>query len=116
MLAALLLFADEKVPTQDPMGGLIGFAPVVLMLLALWFLIILPTQRREKKQREEIMTNLKKNDEVLTTSGIIGTVHNVKEGEDEFTLKVDDNCKMRMKKTSIAQILKKKDAETPKPS
>ena len=37
------------------------------------------------------MTNLKKNDEVVTAAGIIGVVTHIKEGADEVTLKIDDN-------------------------
>ncbi|HEX3316096.1 MAG TPA: preprotein translocase subunit YajC, partial [Gemmataceae bacterium] len=60
------------------------------------------------------LSSLKKNDEVLTSSGFIGTVANLREGEDEVTIKLDDNCKVRMKRSSIVQILKAK--EEPKPT
>ena len=118
MSAAPLLFAQAQVQAPapgpekpDPMGGFFGTPlPIMLLVLAgMWFFIILPGQRRDKKQREMIMSGLKKNDEVLTTSGFIGTVANLREGEDEVTIKLDDNCKVRMKKSSIVQILKAKE-------
>jgi preprotein translocase subunit YajC len=116
MSAVLLLFAQaaqapEKV--GDPIGDMLR-SPMPLLFalfIGMYFFVLLPGQRREKKQREMVMNGLKKNDEVLTTSGFIGTVANVREGEDEVTIKLDDNCKVRMKKTSIAQILKAKDAK-----
>jgi preprotein translocase subunit YajC len=121
MSAVLLLFADVAAaqaadPAKDPMGGFFSSPlPVMLLVLAgMWFFIILPSQRKEKKQRETILSSLKKNDEVLTSSGFIGTVANLREGEDEVTIKLDDNCKVRMKKSSIVQILKAK--EEPKPT
>jgi preprotein translocase subunit YajC len=121
MSAVLLLFADVAVaqgadPAKDPMGSFFSSPlPVMLLVLAgMWFFIILPSQRKEKKQRETILSALKKNDEVLTSSGFIGTVANLREGEDEVTIKLDDNCKVRMKKSSIVQILKAK--EDPKPT
>ncbi len=114
MLAALILFAQEAAPeaakgaAEQP--GMPSFMiPLVLMFAAFFFIVILPAQRKEKKQREMIVTNLKKNDEVLTSSGFIGIVQNVRPEDDEVTIKLDENCKVRMKKTSIVQILKAKE-------
>jgi preprotein translocase subunit YajC len=121
MSCPLLLFAQaaEKVAekaaekTGDPVALFISspMPIILLMFVGFWFFILLPAQRKEKKQREMIMSGIKKNDEILTTSGFIGTVANVREGEDEITIKLDDNCKVRMKKSSIAQILKAKEAK-----
>jgi preprotein translocase subunit YajC len=74
-----------------------------------FFMVILPAQRKEKKQRALLLENLKKNDEVLTSSGIIGVVQNLRPEEDEVTVRIDDNCKVRMKKSSIVQIIKSKE-------
>ena len=116
MSAVLLLFAEVAQAAQaadkanDPMGIFGTPLPIMLAVLAgMWFFIILPSQRKDKKQRETILSSLKKNDEVLTSSGFIGTVANLREGEDEVTIKLDDNCKVRMKKSSIVQILKAKE-------
>ncbi len=116
MLAALILFAQDAAPGEGkaPAEGLsqllqTPMVPIVLMFAAFFFLIILPAQRKEKKQREMLLTNLKKGYEVLTSSGIIGIVQNLRPEEDEVTIKIDDNCKVRMKKSSIAQIIKAKE-------
>ncbi len=47
------------------------------------------------------MSGLKKNDKVLTTSGIYGTVISVAEKEDEVVVKVDDNTRLKMVKAAI---------------
>jgi preprotein translocase subunit YajC len=116
MLPALILFAQEVAQDVAKDGGgppqWTSMLPIFILMGAFFLLVILPAQRKEKKQREAIMTTLKKNDEVLTASGIIGVVQNLREGEDEVTIKIDENCKVRMRKTSIVQILKAKD-ETP---
>lgn len=112
MLAALILFAqDAQEAAKDPAGppAIMQMLPIFILMAAFFFLVILPAQRKERKQRDAIMSSLKKNDEVLTSSGIIGTVQNLREGEDEVTIRIDDNCKVRMKKSSIVQILKAKD-------
>ncbi len=117
MLNTLILFAQaaeeeaKKAPT-GPLGGLFDnpIVPVLGMMVLFFFLIILPAQRRQRKEQEAIMANLKKNDEVVTSAGIIGIVANLKEGEDEVTLKIDDNARIRVLRSTIIRIKKKEDA------
>ena len=111
MLFALLLFAEDP-PKGGPEGpNPMGMLLPLLVIFGLFFvMVILPQNRKEKKQREALMAALKKNDEVVTLSGIIGVVHSIKDG-DEVVLKIDDNAKMRVLKSSIARILSAK--ETP---
>ena len=112
MLYALLLLlaqVEDKAqePTKAPTGGLFDSPMLPLLIVAAMFIFIvmLPAQqRRERKQREALLTNLKKNDEVVTAAGIIGVVTNIKEGADEVTLRIDDNAKIRVLKSSIAKI------------
>ena len=63
-------------------------------------------KRREQQQKQAVQNALKKNARVVTHSGIIGTVAAVHDNGD-ISLKVDDNppVKIRMLKTSIAQVL-----------
>jgi len=115
MLYAVLLFAQEdgkgqgQAPGGDPLMGML--VPMVLIMLAFFFILVLPARRRERAQREALFSALKKNDEVLTNAGIIGIVANIK--DDEVTLKVDEssNVRLRILKSSIARILTK---EAPK--
>ena len=116
MLSALILLAQEvaaKDKAGDGVGGLLQGNPMLPMLIILglfFFLIILPAQRREKRQREETMGKLKKNDEVVTSAGIIGVVHTIKD-TDEVVLKIDDNARIRVLKSSIVRInTREKDA------
>ena len=115
LFSLLVLLADDVVQNgaQKEVGGQPPWAtmvPIVPMFAALYFLLILPAQRKERKQREAIFAALKKNDEVVTASGIIGIVQLIK--DDEVTLKIDDNAKMRILKSSIARIIPK-DAPAP---
>ena len=108
LFSLLLLFADaDPVPKGEaqpgnPFGMMI---PIILIFGAFYFLIILPAQRKERKQREALFSQLKKNDEVVTAGGIIGIVQNIK--DDEVLIKIDDNAKMRVLKSSITRIIPK---------
>src|SRR4051794_19972295 len=106
MLIAALLWAQDAAPkgAGDPPSP---FSPILLMvaLFAMfYFIVIRPQQRKEKDHRKLLENNLKKNDEVVTNAGIIGIVHSIKEGTDEVVLKLEDNAKMRILRSSIARI------------
>ena len=52
-------------------------------------MIIRPQQQQEQK-RKAMIDALKKNDKVLTTAGIYGTVVSVDANQDRVVLRVDD--------------------------
>jgi preprotein translocase subunit YajC len=117
MLNAIVLLAQESQPAKpsggmDPMMGML--LPMIAIFALFYFLIILPARRKEKQQREALFGNLKKNDEVLTSAGIIGVVASIK--DDEVTLKLEDNAKMRVLKSTLVKIMNAKDAASTTPA
>lgn len=79
--------------------------PFALMFLLLYVLIIRP-QRKKEQERLNMIQNVKKNDYILTTGGIYGTVLGVK--DNEVTLKIDDsnNTKVKLAKSAIIGVEK----------
>lgn len=126
MLTSLILFAQvvgekaaENVADKGPDTPFYQTMPFMLMVLmaAFFFIVVLPGQRRRAKEQEQLLSGMKKNDEVVTASGIIGVVYNIKEGGDEVVLKIDDNARIRVLKSSIVRILKKDEpAAAPAPT
>ncbi len=98
--------------SASPFGGIMF--PIILMVIAFYFLIIVPG-RKERQQRQLLWKTLKKDDEVVTNAGIIGRVSSIKENEDELTLKIDDNTRIRVLKSSIARILNPKETAKEEP-
>jgi preprotein translocase subunit YajC len=89
-----------------PQHGLIGsFAPILLMILVFYFLIMRPQQKREAKRRE-LISSIKKGDKILTSCGIIGVVHKVV-SEKEVSLEISENVRVRILRSSITEILEK---------
>lgn len=105
MLELLLLFADDPPKTPPTPGGLPPEMPFILLggMVLLYFLVLRPMTKRQERERQNLLTNLKKNDKVLTSAGIYGTVVSVSDTEDEVTVKVDDNTRLRMLKGSIVR-------------
>jgi preprotein translocase subunit YajC len=75
------------------------------MAIILYFGMIRP-QQKQQKQLHEMVKNLKRNDEVVTFGGIHGTIVNVK--DKTFILRVDENAKIEIDKSSIAYVVKQR--------
>jgi len=106
MLFAILLWADDAKPaveqTTPPWAT---FLPLIAIFIVFYFLMIRPAQKRERNAREMINNSLKKNVEIVTSGGIIGTVTHIKENGEEVTIRIDDTAKMRILRSSIVRIL-----------
>jgi preprotein translocase subunit YajC len=118
----LLLLAQGSAPGGtppaggggDPFGGLGIMFPMILIFIVGYFLIMRP-MRRQEADRKAMASNIKKNDKVLTAAGIYGTVVSFSETEDEVTVRVDDNTRLRMLKSSIVRNLtREEEAAKPK--
>lgn len=91
---------------QQPggLGSLLGMLiPFGLMFVVLYLLIIRP-QRQKESERLKMLSNVQKNDNVLTSGGIYGVVMQVK--DNEVTIKIDENnnTKIRVAKSAIIGI------------
>lgn len=84
-----------QTPTINP---LINLLPLLSIFIIFYFLLIRP-QKTKEKERQKMLTNLSKNDEVVTSSGIHGTIVNVK--DKTVILRVDENVKLEIEKSCI---------------
>ncbi|MFL5318520.1 MAG: preprotein translocase subunit YajC [Myxococcaceae bacterium] len=69
-----------------------------LMFAIMWFLVINP-QRKQMKTQKDLLSSLKKGDEVVTQGGILGKIHSI---EDKLmTLEVANGVRIRVLKSSV---------------
>ncbi len=52
-----------------------------------------------------MIEQIKKGDRIVTAGGIHGTVQGIKEKENTFIVKIDDNVKVELSRSSIAKKL-----------
>ena len=79
--------------------------PYILIFLIFYFLVIKPNKNKKKEQKNMI-NNLKKNDQIVTSGGIHGTVALVK--EQSVVIRVDDNVKIEFDKEAVSSVVKAK--------
>ena len=72
--------------------------PFVFIFGIFYFLVILP-QKRQKQQLQELITQLKINDEVVTNGGIIGRIKEVK--DTSFIIQSAEKSFLEVGKTAV---------------
>jgi preprotein translocase subunit YajC len=101
LLPLLSAAANASGAPEGPPAWL-SFAPFVLILGVMWFLIGMPQMRQQKAHKAKL-EGLKKGDSVLTGGGFIGKVTKI-DGE-YAEVELAPNVKVRALKSSITDVL-----------
>jgi preprotein translocase subunit YajC len=101
-----LLAAATDAQATNGIGGLLGNPLVMmgLMFVMFYFLLIRPQQRQRKELAARI-AGLQNGDKVVTSSGIHGIVHNVK--DHTVVIKVAEGTMIEFDKPAVAIVHKK---------
>ena len=101
-------YAQAAGAASDPMGGLMGMLPILLMFVVLWFVMIRP-QMKKAKEQQKMVSELAKGDEVVTQGGIAGRIAKV--GENYLSLEVaegkDGAVVIAVQKNAVGALLPK---------
>ncbi len=79
-------------------GGYSFLIMMALVFVVMYFFMIRPQTKRQKELRK-FQESLAKGDKVVTTGGIYGRVHEVR--EQYIIVEIDDNVKIRCDKSAI---------------
>jgi len=86
-------------------GGLASMLPLVLIFVVFYFLLIRP-QQKKMKQHKDMLEAIRRGDKVVTGGGIIGTVTKVG-NDDELTVEIADNIKVKVKRSMVSELVSK---------
>src|SRR5215471_1163174 len=86
--------AAGATPAADPLGGLVQFAPIILIFGIMYFLMIRPQQRRAKEHRA-LVQQVKAGDKIVLSSGLLGTVTQVTD-DNEVKVEIADGVRVRV--------------------
>lgn len=97
----------QAAPEQPAPPLPLQLLPLVAIGVAAYLLLFRPERERVRKQ-QAMLGGLKKNDRVVTSSGIYGTVVSVDRDADRVTLRVDEsaNAKLTVTLASIGRVLR----------
>ncbi|PBP76935.1 preprotein translocase subunit YajC [Pseudomonas syringae Cit 7] len=97
-------FADAAVPAAGPAGS--GFEWIFLVgFLVIFYLMIWRPQAKRAKEQKNLLGNLQKGDEVVTSGGIAGKINKVT--DDFVVIEVSDTVELKIQKGAIAATLPK---------
>lgn len=92
------------------MGSLQSLLPLVLLILIMYFLLIRP-QKKKEKAVNQMRSNIKAGDEIITIGGICGKVVKVK--EETIVIQVGaEKLKFEMMKWSVSKVINSDESKT----
>ena len=93
--------AAAQAPGADPAFTMIF---MIGMVVIFYFLLIRPQQKRMKEHRN-MVTALKKGEEVVTNGGMLGKI--VEMGEQYMTVEIADGVQVKIQRHAVATVLPK---------
>jgi len=81
------------------------FVPLILIFAIMYFLLIRP-QQKKAKEHTNMVSNLRRGDNIITQGGIVGKVAKVKE-DGEIEVEIADGVKIRVIKSTVATVISK---------
>jgi preprotein translocase subunit YajC len=90
----------------SPQGGdmLSTFAIFAAMIVGMWFFMLRPQQKKQK-EHQQMLANLGKGDEVVTSGGVLGRVKDV---SDQFvTLEIAPGIEIKVQKFAVGAVMPK---------
>ena len=85
-------------------SALVSFVPLILMLVACYFLLIRPQQKRTKEHKA-MLSALKRGDEVVTAGGLYGRI--VEAADDHLQVDLGNNVVVKIARSSISVVANK---------
>ena len=85
--------------TSDMMMSLL---PFVLIFVIMYFLILRPQQKRAK-QHTEMVKNLRRGDNVVTSGGLLGKVTKVVD-DDQIEVEIADGVRVRQLRGMVSEV------------
>jgi len=78
--------------------------PLLVMIPLFYFMLIRPQMKRSREHRD-MLAQISKGDEVVTSGGLAGKVANI--GEAYVTVEIADNVNIKVQKQAISSVLPK---------
>tara|TARA_B110001454_G_scaffold219203_1_gene252094 strand:+ start:6257 stop:6628 length:372 start_codon:yes stop_codon:yes gene_type:complete len=112
-LAPALALAQTATPQQP--GMLEALFPFVIMFVILYFVLLRP-QMRKQKEHQSFVSSIKRGDEIITQTGILGRIEGLT--EQFVTLEIADGVRIKMLRSQVAgsaqSVIQSAQKETPK--
>ena len=93
-------FAQEAAKKPSMLESIFPF----FIIFAVFYFLIIRPQAKQRKEHAKLLTQLKKGDQVITSSGIFGTIDGLT--EKFITLEVDQGVKLKILRSQVLGLAK----------
>ena len=119
LLGAMIAIVPLLAGCQPPGGGtgtaaggqgggsdiLMSILPLILIFVVFYFLLIRPQQKKQKALKE-MLSGVKRGDDIVTTSGMIGRVIKV-DRDNNLLVEVAPNVRIKFMRSAVAEIVRR---------
>ena len=81
----------------------LGFAIQIVGFMAIIYFVLFRPQMKERKRHEEMLSSVKKGDDIVTAGGIIGKIVHVE--ETQLTVRTGETTRVTVDRSRIAAVL-----------
>lgn len=60
-------------------GGLLGMLPMLVIIFGIFYFLVIRPQQKQQKKLQEMIAELKINDDIVTNGGVLGVIKEVRE-------------------------------------
>ena len=80
------------------------FLPLMIIMFAVMYFLIIRPQKQKEKKRQEMISNVRKQDRIVTAGGVHGVVVSAK--ENEVIVRIDDakDVKIKVDKSALTSV------------
>ena len=90
-------------------SGFAQFIPLILIFIIFYFFLIRP-QQKKIKEHKNMVSGLKRGDDVVTSGGIVGKIEKVN-NDDKVDLVISDNVTVKVVKSTIQSLINTTDTK-----
>lgn len=83
-------------------GGFSSMIPTLLFfvfMIAIMYMFMIRPQQKRQKEHQNMLSNLRKGDKVITASGIHGTIHEIE--DTAFMIQIAENTRIKIEKSAV---------------
>ena len=96
-------FAQGAGPAAGGADIALQVVPFILIFVIMYFLILRPQQRRVK-EHQNLIKNVRLDDTIVTSGGIVGRVTKVADEMSEIEVEIAPNTRVRVVKATLAEV------------
>ncbi|WP_428241580.1 preprotein translocase subunit YajC [Gynuella sp.] len=107
LLAVIMALVPSLALAADPAAQPPAWSPLIMLgvFVVIFYLMVWRPQSKRNKEHKDLITNLGKGDEVVTSGGICGKITKVT--DDFIVVEVSEKVEMKFQKSSIHATLPK---------